>query len=184
MISPFSCWKGYERVPGTKKGAKGSCRKKSPMQKKKTAKSITWHDSDAPDAKGKFKSLSPSVKEALVDMYFNIGPGGYNEEGDLSGMRSFHNFNRELSNGNVEEATKYLRHIEPGDLERNLKDTEYYAKSPERARQNIDRILEAMPDRSEEVDDKVLDIVLEVDAEPFAIKEGDKEVVVKLNETR
>ena len=28
MISPFSCWKGYERVPGTKKGAKGSCRKK------------------------------------------------------------------------------------------------------------------------------------------------------------
>ena len=32
MISPFSCWKGYERVPGTKKGAKGSCRKKSPMQ--------------------------------------------------------------------------------------------------------------------------------------------------------
>ena len=25
---------------------------------KKTAKSITWHDSDAPDAKGKFKELS------------------------------------------------------------------------------------------------------------------------------
>ena len=23
-----SCWKGYERVPGTKKGEKGSCRKK------------------------------------------------------------------------------------------------------------------------------------------------------------
>ena len=21
-----SCWKGYERTPGTKKGAKGSCR--------------------------------------------------------------------------------------------------------------------------------------------------------------
>ena len=28
--SPFNCWKGYERVPGTKKGAKGSCRKSSP----------------------------------------------------------------------------------------------------------------------------------------------------------
>lgn len=23
-----SCWKGHERVPGTKRGAKGSCRKK------------------------------------------------------------------------------------------------------------------------------------------------------------
>jgi len=26
--SPLNCWKGYERVPGTKKNAKGSCRKK------------------------------------------------------------------------------------------------------------------------------------------------------------
>lgn len=24
----MSCWKGYERVPGTKAGSKGSCRKK------------------------------------------------------------------------------------------------------------------------------------------------------------
>ena len=32
----------------------------NPFKKKKTSKSITWHDSDAPDAKGKFKSLSPS----------------------------------------------------------------------------------------------------------------------------
>jgi len=28
---------------------------------KKTSKSITWHDSDAPDAKGKFKELAPSA---------------------------------------------------------------------------------------------------------------------------
>ena len=28
--SPLPCWKGYERVPGTKKGAPGSCRKRSP----------------------------------------------------------------------------------------------------------------------------------------------------------
>ena len=31
MNSPFqmkkSCWKGFERVPGTKKGSKGSCKK-------------------------------------------------------------------------------------------------------------------------------------------------------------
>ena len=35
--SPLPCWKGYERVPGTKKGAKGSCRKKSssPVNKRK-----------------------------------------------------------------------------------------------------------------------------------------------------
>ena len=33
----------------------------NPFKKKKTSKSITWHDSDAPDAKGKFKSLSPSA---------------------------------------------------------------------------------------------------------------------------
>ena len=26
--SPFNCWKGYERVPGTAKGAKGSCQNK------------------------------------------------------------------------------------------------------------------------------------------------------------
>ena len=27
--SPLPCWKGYERVPGTRPGAKGSCRKSS-----------------------------------------------------------------------------------------------------------------------------------------------------------
>jgi len=31
----------------------------TPNKKKKTSKSITWHDSDAPDAKGKFKDLAP-----------------------------------------------------------------------------------------------------------------------------
>ena len=33
----------------------------TPNKKKKTSKSITWNDSDAPDAKGKFKELSPSA---------------------------------------------------------------------------------------------------------------------------
>ena len=33
----------------------------SPLKKKKTSKSIEWHDSDAPDAKGKFKELSPQA---------------------------------------------------------------------------------------------------------------------------
>jgi len=31
--SPLPCWKGYSRVPGTAKGAKGSCRKSSPTRK-------------------------------------------------------------------------------------------------------------------------------------------------------
>jgi len=30
--SPLPCWSGYERVPGTAKGAKGSCRKSSPVK--------------------------------------------------------------------------------------------------------------------------------------------------------
>ena len=36
--------------------------KDNPFKKhKKKGKAIVWHDSDAPDAKGKFKSLSPSA---------------------------------------------------------------------------------------------------------------------------
>ena len=30
--SPLPCWKGYERVPGTAPGSKGSCRKSSPTK--------------------------------------------------------------------------------------------------------------------------------------------------------
>jgi hypothetical protein len=36
--SPLDCWDGYERVPGTKKNAKGSCRKTSPLGKKEVKK--------------------------------------------------------------------------------------------------------------------------------------------------
>ena len=31
--SPLNCWKGYERVPGTAPGTKGSCRKSGPSMK-------------------------------------------------------------------------------------------------------------------------------------------------------
>ena len=37
--SPLPCWKGYERVPGTARGAKGSCRKSSPAKLNLTKKS-------------------------------------------------------------------------------------------------------------------------------------------------
>ena len=36
--SPFKCWQGYERVPGTRPGAKGSCRKSSPAKRKEPLK--------------------------------------------------------------------------------------------------------------------------------------------------
>ena len=54
--SPLKCCKGYERVPGTAKGSKGSCRKSSPAKKKMGE----FKHSDAPDAKGKFKTMSSS----------------------------------------------------------------------------------------------------------------------------
>ena len=60
--SPLRCWKGYERVPGTAKGTKGSCRKSSPTTKKMGA----FKESDAPDAKGKFKELSPKALAAWL----------------------------------------------------------------------------------------------------------------------
>ena len=56
LKSPLTCWKGYKRKPGTTRFSKGSCVKASPVAKKMG----DFKESDAPDAKGKFKSLSPS----------------------------------------------------------------------------------------------------------------------------
>ncbi len=53
--SPFKCWDGYERVPGTKSGAKGSCRKSSPMKVRKTEKGLAlkrWFREEWKDEKG------------------------------------------------------------------------------------------------------------------------------------
>ena len=54
----------YANMWAAKTQRQGKCQMynqgNNPFKKKKTSKSITWHDSDAPDAKGKFKSLSPS----------------------------------------------------------------------------------------------------------------------------
>ena len=59
--SPLNCWKGFSRVPGTEKGAKGSC-KKSPLNKQKgggTTKTCL--------PASKIKSLSSEKKEELVN---------------------------------------------------------------------------------------------------------------------
>jgi len=64
--SPLPCWKGYERVPGTAQGAKGSCRKSSPAKKQKgggTTKTCLPAD--------KIRSLS-TEKRKLLGQVVNI----------------------------------------------------------------------------------------------------------------
>ena len=59
--SPLPCWKGYERVPGTAQGAKGSCRKSSPAKKQKgggTTKTCLPAD--------KVASMSESQRQKLI----------------------------------------------------------------------------------------------------------------------
>jgi len=69
--SPFNCWKGYERVPGTKPGAKGSCRKSSPANQNHYGesrgeghKSGERFRSDPADRKA-FAALSQVQKDSL-----------------------------------------------------------------------------------------------------------------------
>jgi hypothetical protein len=38
ILNELKCWPGYERVPGTKAGEVGSCRKKSSAKKKRKGK--------------------------------------------------------------------------------------------------------------------------------------------------
>tara|TARA_R100000329_G_scaffold9755_2_gene11087 strand:- start:863 stop:1396 length:534 start_codon:yes stop_codon:yes gene_type:complete len=70
-MSPLKCWKGYERVPGTEPGAKGSCRKSSPIKKQKgggTTKTCL------PAAK--IKSLSSKKRAELVSSKKSAGASG------------------------------------------------------------------------------------------------------------
>ena len=62
----------------------------NPFKKKKTSKSITWHDSDAPDAKGKFKSLSPSALASWL-----IKTRGGNLQKVISSLNQQYVFNRQ-----------------------------------------------------------------------------------------
>ena len=69
--SPLECWDGYERVPGTQKGAKGSCRKSSPVKKQKgggTTKTCL--------PKAKIDSLSEEKKKELVNAKKSSGASG------------------------------------------------------------------------------------------------------------
>jgi len=69
--SPLPCWKGYERVPGTVKGAKGSCRKSSPATKQKgggTRKTCL--------PKAKIDAMSESQRKSLVAAKQKSGKAG------------------------------------------------------------------------------------------------------------
>ena len=61
----------------------------SPLKKKKTSKSIEWHDSDAPDAKGKFKELSP---QALASWLIKTRKGNLSKI--ISSLNQQYVFNR------------------------------------------------------------------------------------------
>ena len=70
--SPLPCWEGYERVPGTKKGAKGSCRKSSPIAKKQTGGGT--RKTCLP--KAKIDAMSKSERQRLVSAKQKSGKAG------------------------------------------------------------------------------------------------------------
>ena len=65
-------------------------RSSSPNKKKKTSKSISWNDSDAPDAKGKFRDLSP---QALASWLIKIRKGNLSKI--ISSLNQQYVFNRQ-----------------------------------------------------------------------------------------
>ncbi len=69
--SPLPCWVGYERVPGTVKGAKGSCRKKSPtkMQKGGGTTKVCL-------PKAKIDSMSSTQKKKVINAKKAAGKAG------------------------------------------------------------------------------------------------------------
>jgi hypothetical protein len=70
--SPLPCWVGYERVPGTAKGAKGSCRKKSPARngvKGGGTKKVCL-------PKAKIDSMSQSEKNKVIAAKQKAGKAG------------------------------------------------------------------------------------------------------------
>jgi hypothetical protein len=65
-----TCWEGYERVPGTKPCADGSCRKKS-------AEKVKRHKLTDPGPLGNGKDdKMPSISEELGEDWHKRGPGG------------------------------------------------------------------------------------------------------------
>ena len=81
-ISPLNCWKGYERVPGTQPGTKGSCRKSSPANATKgggTTKVCL--------PKSKVNSMSAEQKKKVVSAKESAGRSGKRERSQRSEVK-------------------------------------------------------------------------------------------------
>lgn len=82
--SPLNCWKGYERVPGTKEFSSGSC-KKSPLEMMLPSKSplnqvgitTTGYRSNSPDVDND-ANIIPSSKISMKDVDFPVKGVGSN----------------------------------------------------------------------------------------------------------
>jgi len=70
--SPLPCWSGYERVPGTAQGTKGSCRKSSPNKAKQ--KGGGTRKTCLPAAK--IRSMSSKERQRLVSAKQKSGKAG------------------------------------------------------------------------------------------------------------
>ncbi len=82
MISALSCWKGYERVPGTSAGQKGSCRKSSGPSLRKTTKgkgrnflSVKEGAGMTAAGRAKYKKQNPGSTLSAPVTKKNVKPG-------------------------------------------------------------------------------------------------------------
>lgn len=70
--SPLECWSGYERVPGTQEGTKGSCRKKGSALTKQKGGGTTKTCLPA----SKIRSMSKEERQKLVNSKKAAGAKG------------------------------------------------------------------------------------------------------------
>ena len=79
-----SCWRGYERVPGTRPCAPNSCRKKSNGEKRKASNFMEIQKSNKPGKKWKTKVGGKTYHGG--DSNYTIAPG--TKRGDAYCARS------------------------------------------------------------------------------------------------
>ena len=83
--SPINCWDGYERVPGTKKGAKGSCRKKSAALPKKKTKGGGTRKVCLPA--DKVRSMSAAEKRKVISAKESAASKGKQKRSSKSNVK-------------------------------------------------------------------------------------------------
>jgi len=65
--SPFTCWEGYERVPGTSEFSKGSCRKISSSNSPATKKQKGGGTTKTCLPYSKIKNMSKEQRQKLIN---------------------------------------------------------------------------------------------------------------------